>query len=151
MPRLDPLAEVAAILDGLVLPAADLAELRDAYARLRPVFDALMAGPCQPLHGDAHPGNVLSTPAGPRWTDFEEAAHGPVGWDLACLASRLREEHPRELEAALDAYGREHVRDLEAWLQVRALVVAAWSLSLACERGTDIAPVLARWRARWAG
>ncbi len=38
-----------------------------------------------PLHGDAHPGNLLSTPTGPIWTDFEDAWRGPIDWDLACL------------------------------------------------------------------
>ena len=45
----------------------------------------LAAGEVAPIHGDAHPGNLLYTPNGPVWTDFEDAWRGPVGWDLACL------------------------------------------------------------------
>jgi len=39
----------------------------------------------RPLHGDAHPGNVLLTADGPRWTDFEDVCLGPVEWDLASM------------------------------------------------------------------
>ena len=35
----------------------------------------------QPLHGDAHPGNLLATAAGPVWTDLEETCRGPREWD----------------------------------------------------------------------
>jgi predicted nuclease with RNAse H fold len=35
-----------------------------------------------PIHGDAHLGNVLFTPDGPRWTDFESVSVGPREWDL---------------------------------------------------------------------
>lgn len=45
----------------------------------------LAAAEVLPVHGDAHPGNLLYTPNGPVWTDFEDAWRGPIGWDLACL------------------------------------------------------------------
>jgi hypothetical protein len=38
-----------------------------------------------PLHGEPHGGNLLATPAGPRWIDLEDAAVGPAAWDLAFL------------------------------------------------------------------
>ena len=41
--------------------------------------------PRRPLHGDAHTGNVLMTPGGPLWTDFEDVCLGPVEWDLASM------------------------------------------------------------------
>ncbi|MEV4075647.1 phosphotransferase family protein [Nonomuraea fuscirosea] len=44
----------------------------------------------QVVHGDAHPGNLLATPAGPLWNDFEECMSAPVGWDLACLSRTTR-------------------------------------------------------------
>jgi hypothetical protein len=36
----------------------------------------------QPVHGDAHFGNVL---AGGLWLDMDDACAGPPEWDLACL------------------------------------------------------------------
>jgi len=39
----------------------------------------------QPLHGEAHDRNLLSTPDGLRWIDLEGACVGPLEWDLAFL------------------------------------------------------------------
>jgi Phosphotransferase enzyme family len=41
--------------------------------------------PRRPLHGDAHTGNVLTTPHGALWTDFEDVCLGPVEWDLSSM------------------------------------------------------------------
>jgi Phosphotransferase enzyme family len=41
-------------------------------------------GATQPIHGDAHAGNVLS---GPVWHDWEDAQLGCREWDLACLVA----------------------------------------------------------------
>jgi len=71
------------------LPPSDDVDLLRELASRRP--DA--AG--QALHGDAHLYNVLGTPSGPLWHDFETACHGPREYDLAALA-----EH-----APIDAYG----------------------------------------------
>jgi hypothetical protein len=35
-----------------------------------------------PAHGDAHPGNLLATPTGWRWIDFEDVSLMPKFWDL---------------------------------------------------------------------
>lgn len=37
----------------------------------------------QPLHGDAHLGNLMNTASGLLWTDWEDAFAGPVEWDVA--------------------------------------------------------------------
>ena len=58
---------------------------------LRSAFDDLLATlahrefPERPLHGEPHEGNVLNTPAGLRWIDFEGTCRGPLEWDLAFL------------------------------------------------------------------
>lgn len=44
---------------------------------------AATGGPQQILHGEPHPGNVLDTPAGPRFIDLETFCRGPVEFDLA--------------------------------------------------------------------
>ncbi len=36
-----------------------------------------------PIHGDAHLGNVLITPHGARWNDFEDVSLGPRNGTLA--------------------------------------------------------------------
>jgi hypothetical protein len=39
----------------------------------------------QPLHGECHMNQAISTPSGVRWLDFEAACLGPKEWDLAAL------------------------------------------------------------------
>ncbi len=56
--------------------------LHRAAAELVPLA---LSWPRRPLHGDAHTGNVLMTPDGPRWTDFEDVCVGPAEWDLASM------------------------------------------------------------------
>lgn len=81
------------------LPTHELAPLRSAFERLVPRLQATPRS-AQALHGDAHPGNVLATPAGWMWTDFEDTCRGPLAWDLACLATTARADG----RAALVAY-----------------------------------------------
>jgi hypothetical protein len=71
------------------LPPSDDIELLRAVAARRPDVDG------QALHGDAHLYNVLGSPSGPLWHDFETACHGPREYDLAAL----------EDDTALAAYG----------------------------------------------
>ena len=59
-----------------------------------------LRSPVQPLHGDAHLGNVLG---GPLWNDWEDTCLGPVGWDAACL---LAGRHGRERQEAAYAASR---------------------------------------------
>lgn len=42
--------------------------------------------PRRPLHGDAHPGNLMRTMQGWVWIDFEDACLGPPEWDLASMS-----------------------------------------------------------------
>jgi hypothetical protein len=44
----------------------------------------------QGLHGEPHDGNLLTTPEGLRWIDFEDACRGPLEWDLAFLTDEGR-------------------------------------------------------------
>jgi Phosphotransferase enzyme family len=79
--------DTAAMLDALP-PSKDVELLRELAAR-RPDVEG------QALHGDAHLYNVLGTPSGPLWHDFETACRGPREYDLAAFAEN----------APLDAYG----------------------------------------------
>jgi hypothetical protein len=48
----------------------------------------------QVLHGEPHPGNVISTKNGPLFTDFEDSVHGPVEFDLARVPEEVSERYP---------------------------------------------------------
>jgi aminoglycoside phosphotransferase (APT) family kinase protein len=96
-----------------------------------------LGGEVVPLHGDAHPGNLLATPAGWRWTDLEDTCAGPRAWDLACLRSTSRLDG----RAALDAIGGPSDTELAPWLELRRLHAAAWTVVAAAGHpGGRVAP-----------
>jgi aminoglycoside phosphotransferase (APT) family kinase protein len=49
--------------------------------------------PEQLLHGEPHPGNVLSTQSGPLFIDFETCCRGPVEFDLAHVPEDVSERY----------------------------------------------------------
>ncbi|HEV7648907.1 MAG TPA: aminoglycoside phosphotransferase family protein [Actinophytocola sp.] len=120
-PRAD-LDRVLTFLSGSLDPglsrllAADGARLGGAVAAL----------PAQPLHGDAHPGNVLVTPSGPMWNDFEDAWRGPPAWDYACVAGSGR---PGDWASAVS--GRVDEAGLAMCRALREVFAVAWQQLLA--------------------
>jgi Phosphotransferase enzyme family len=48
----------------------------------------------QLLHGEPHPGNVLSTANGPLFVDLETCCHGPIEFDLAHVPESVSEHYP---------------------------------------------------------
>jgi len=76
-PLVGPLTDISS-----ALTVSGDAVLHSAAGELVPLA---LSWPRRPLHGDAHPGNVLLTPDGPRWIDFEDLCVGPVEWDLASM------------------------------------------------------------------
>ncbi|MDQ0376929.1 phosphotransferase [Amycolatopsis thermophila] len=114
-----PVAEARSWISRLDLPA-ELADEVDA------VEASLPDAPAQPLHGDAHPGNLVATASGPRWLDFEDTWTGPVGWDLACLATTSRLDG----RAAVAAYPGEP-GELEPWVRLRELFAVCWRFVIA--------------------
>jgi thiamine kinase-like enzyme len=106
------------------------------HAALRDIRSAVDAAslPPIPLHGDATLSNLLRTPAGLLWTDFEDTCAGPVEWDLACLAASAGDDAPE----ALEAYGRPpHDEALEPFLEMRRLQGAIWT-ALVAERHPEL-------------
>jgi hypothetical protein len=100
----------------------------------------------QPVHGDAHIGNVLATTRGAVWTDWEDAFVGPVEFDLACLRSRadLFGEDRAEIDAMIAAYGSDVDPDLVSDLGlVRNVQVIPW-LAVFAERDPDLLPRMRR-------
>ncbi|HEY9658625.1 MAG TPA: aminoglycoside phosphotransferase family protein [Allocoleopsis sp.] len=86
--------------------------------------------PMQPLHGDAHSGNVLNTSQGVLWTDWEDTFIGPIEWDLACLvaAPYVFGTDIEKAEAALAGYGcRIDPEILESCIVARVFVGIIWS------------------------
>ena len=105
---------------------ADLGAAPDLVARVGELVEELrprLTGPAGHLHGDAHPGNLLGTSAGWRWTDLEDSCRGPLGWDLACLRRTSRLDG----RAAIDAMpGRPSDEELAPFSWLRALHAASW-------------------------
>lgn len=127
LPRLAPCDDTSRALPQLAgqVPEPVVALLREENERLR---EALAAFPVRPLHGDAHPGNLLATPSGPVWNDFEDAFLGPLGWDLACLASTGRLDGT----AALAAYPGEYsAEEVAVCVELRKLFGVVWRFVLA--------------------
>ena len=130
LPKLAILTESLAILDDRELfPTATQQMLRD---HLTSSIDILNEYPHQPLHGDAHAGNLMNTTRGLLWTDWEDTFAGPVEWDVASIiwnAQILNEDHVT-VNAILDAYreagGVINERALQQSLIARAAVMTAW-------------------------
>jgi hypothetical protein len=75
------------------LPDADRVFLSDKLAALRQVIEQRDA-PEQLLHGEPHPGNVLSTKYGPMFIDLETVCRGPIEFDLAHAPEEVSEHYP---------------------------------------------------------
>ena len=117
-----PLADLAVFGErGVELgaPAGLVAATGELLDSVRPH----LVGPVQPLHGDAHPGNLLRTPAGWVWADLEDTCRGPVGWDLACLRRTSRLDGRAAVDAMPGAPADEEFAPF-GWL--RALHAASW-------------------------
>jgi len=102
----------------------------DDAARILALRDALdlPSLPTQPLHGDAHLGNVVVAAGRLRWLDWEESWRGPLAWDLACLVHRQVTfgEGGDEIAGAVAGYGPYDADGVDAWMPAYALWAAAW-------------------------
>ena len=133
LPELAILTESIALLETLeekrLFPSGTIALLHD---RLASPTQALRGLPFQPLHGDAHPGNLMNTSLGLLWTDWEDTFSGPVEWDLASIIwnSRILENDHASADAILAAYrdsgGHFDPHALHQCLIARAAVMSAW-------------------------
>lgn len=112
-----------------VADCAALAEAEDAMAAASPDDRRFLAGlvraglerlPAESagwvaLHGDTHLGNVMITPDGPIWADFEAVCRGPLEWDLL--------DRP---EAFLAPFGKLDAELLGRLGALRRACVAVW-------------------------
>ena len=133
LPELGILFETLELLETpaprTMLSASEIGLLHD---RLSTSLAELRAFPMQPLHGDAHGGNLMNTTRGLLWTDWEDTFLGPVEWDLASILwnARILEEDHATADAILEAYRRAGGAIDEAALHqsliARAAVMSAW-------------------------
>lgn len=144
LPRLAILTESINLLPGLQsrgdFPASTIALLHRHLTTSLTVLDAF---PHQPLHGDAHPGNLMTTTRGLLWTDWEDAFSGPVEWDAASIIwnARLLDNDSATATRILAAYraagGHLDEPALHQSLIARAAVMSAWYPILYPNPGPD--------------
>jgi aminoglycoside phosphotransferase (APT) family kinase protein len=75
------------------LAEADRAFLAGRLERLRRAVSE-SGRPEQLLHGEPHPGNLLSTRSGPLFIDFETCCRGPIEFDLAHAPDEVADHYP---------------------------------------------------------
>ncbi|MEV4897205.1 aminoglycoside phosphotransferase family protein [Nonomuraea sp. NPDC055795] len=69
----------------------------------------------QLLHGEPHPGNVLSTMNGPLFIDLETCCRGPVEFDLAHVTEAVCEHYPNIDHELLDECRQLVLAMVAAW------------------------------------
>ena len=93
----DRVAEAQLLIDSPdrtpALPDADRELLSNTLRSLKQAIESRGAAE-QLLHGEPHPGNVLSTTSGFRFIDLETCCRGPVEFDLAHVPKAVSELHP---------------------------------------------------------
>ena len=146
----DALADYEGDLGGMVDLRDDIQRLR---RRLRPgprsealgerldaltetVFDTTL--PTQAIHGDASLSNLLCTPTGLLWNDFEDVLRGPVHWDVAgyVMALEDRGADAAFVRDALDAYGWEDPEELAPFTAAHEIYGEVWR-AYDVQRGTS--------------
>jgi aminoglycoside phosphotransferase (APT) family kinase protein len=114
-------------------PSAELsAERIDSLGeRLAALRETLFAAslPAQALHGDASIGNLLRTPGGLLWNDFEDTFRGPVQWDVSgyLMSLEWRGADDAFVDRALDAYGDLDREELAPFTAGHQLYDEIWS------------------------
>ena len=115
------------------VPDTDIEFLSKRADELRKAYDGLTFElPVGPIHGDAHPGNLMRTEAGDVVIgDLECFANGPREWDLAVPAAYHHGfgwiSDP-EYQAFVDAYGYDlaHAPCFPVLRSIRELNMTAW-------------------------
>ncbi len=137
------------------LSAQDLIALREGHWRLAsqlmPTHLATRM-PVQVLHGDAHRRNLLQTPDGLLWTDFEDTCVGPVAWDIATFLSFEAEKgEPGDEDEVLSLYPEAPGWEvLLPYVQARELEAVVF-LQVSATRFADKEPAAAERLQRWMG
>jgi predicted trehalose synthase len=96
------------------LADADRAFLGGRLDSLRRAIEARGAAE-QLLHGEPHPGNVLSTKSGSLFIDLETCCRGPVEFDLAHVPEAVCEHYPNIDQGLLDECRQLILAMVAAW------------------------------------
>ncbi|WP_445396142.1 phosphotransferase enzyme family protein [Streptomyces sp. LE64] len=96
------------------LADADRVLLGGRLASLRRAVDDRGAAE-QLLHGEPHPGNVLSAEDGPLFIDLETCCRGPVEFDLAHVPEAVCERYPSLDRGLLDECRQLVIAMVAAW------------------------------------
>ncbi|MCZ2804059.1 phosphotransferase [Modestobacter sp. VKM Ac-2983] len=134
---LQDLAVFVASGTGLGADPALLREVGELVTALRP----RLAGPEMTLHGDTHPGNLLVTGEGLRWTDLEDTSRGPRHWDLASLRTSARLDGRAALDAMPDPVSD---AELAPFVWLRKVYAGAWWFVHAAREPADLPEARAR-------
>ncbi|MFB7998956.1 phosphotransferase [Streptomyces sp. NPDC056002] len=115
MDRITQAQEVVASLDlSPELADADRVLLSGRLGNLRRAIEDRGAVE-QLLHGEPHPGNVLSTKKGPLFIDLETCCRGPVEFDLAHAPEEVCKHYPNIDQGLLDDCRQLVLAMLAAW------------------------------------
>ncbi|MGH2937900.1 MAG: phosphotransferase [Solirubrobacterales bacterium] len=100
------------------------------FALTDSAFDTSL--PTRPLHGDASLSNLLRTPLGLLWNDFEDVLRGPVHWDVAGYVMALEGRGADEafVRRALEAYGWDPAQDLAPFTEAHEVYGEIWQMYL---------------------
>jgi Ser/Thr protein kinase RdoA (MazF antagonist) len=145
LPDFARLDQASAIVAELVLDDRDRADLEELVDRARSAHESLRRLPVQPLHGDAWLGNVLRTPMGPVWSDFELTCRGPREVDVAANLSvaRHRGKRPGDDEL-LEGYGDIDLAVVARVMPVALVPFVAWTFRLSGARAEYLTPARER-------
>lgn len=126
LPRLAIISESLEILNERPLFPAETQDMLRQH--LQNSLEVLADYPQQPLHGDAHAGNLMNTTRGLLWTDWEDTFAGPVEWDVASIIwnAQLLDHDHATVNAIRDAYGPVDEKALQQCLVARAAVITVW-------------------------
>lgn len=115
---LDRVSEAENLVTNQVqTPALDAAGrklLLDTFSSARELIDRAGAAE-QLLHGEPHPGNILNTPIGPLFIDFETCCRGPIEFDVAHVHAGVGERYPDLNEDLLQECRRLVMAMVAAW------------------------------------
>jgi len=128
-------ATVAGTLVRMLLWSREMGEpeLKQMIARLKPVVANIQGWQHKLIHGDPHPGNVLTRDGQiTAVLNWEHAAIGDPRWDVMTAAHHIRAYDPELAEQFINWYetftGR-HITDRDFWyalISVRQWALKAW-------------------------